>query len=348
VKPAAVALVVLMLLSVVGLYALASVAATPTRSTTTVTEIGVSNRANFTYAATLRPNLLYNTTEIGPGQGTLYTSLVTQLNVSYDYALVLSRTADVSLDAGFTLVLSAPGEWSYTLNQSLVALPANSDVVEVDHSAGVAINVTSTLRTLRTIENETSYSAETYWLNYTPILEATIVTAGGSGLQSLFEPTMSFALTTVQLFPGSLVDSSATGLNSTSTSDTPGRSGELLLAGAAFAALLAATGVAGFVTLRETQRNRSIRAQLREITAPFRDAIAVTGTPPKRQNNIVLADWHDLARVADMLAKPILRWEYTKTTPSRFLFYVLDGSTQYIYLVPREGRPDDEVLAQLQ
>jgi hypothetical protein len=52
-----------------------------------------------------------------------------------------------------------------------------------------------------------------------------------------------------------------------------------------------------------------------------------------------LGTWEGLVRVADMLGKPILRYEQKAPDGEwRYFFYVIDGTTQYAYLLPRKAR----------
>jgi hypothetical protein len=345
-KAVAIAFVILVLASVVAIYATASVAASPVHTAESQSLYSYSGTTAFSYLATLAPNHLYNQSTLGPGQGTLYAAIVRTLNLSYQFSLSISQPATLLLTEGFVLTLAAPHEWNYTLNESVIALPEQTGVEGASATVSTALNVTQLYSFASEIANETHFTPSTYFLNFTASLTA-IVDAAGSPTAYQFAPVLSFAASSVELDPGGLSRSFYVPVNQTHVVTNSGRTDDLDLGAVVSGVLLVGAGITGYLAFRSRGETRSVRREMRRFTEPYRDAIAVTGTPPRGQNLVVVADWMDLVHVADMLAKPILRWEYAKVEPSRHLFYVLDGSTEYVYLVPREGRPDEEVLAEL-
>ncbi len=343
-RAAAVALIILVLAAVASLYALASVAAMPAQQPVSTPYYSYSGTTNFNYLASLRPNILYNQTTLGPGEGILFTNLVASINLSYDFVATFTAASNITLIAGFAVTLAAPSAWNYSLNSSAFVVPQRSMALDDSVSVSTFVNMSTVSRIVATIASETGVVPVQFYLNFTGPLILN-VNSGGHASSYTFSPILSFVIGSSEMTPGPLSSTFAQSVTHDGTVTNTGRNQDLIISGILTAGFVVAAGVAGYYAARP--RPRSTRAQVKEFTEPYRDAIAVTSTPPKRAELVVLADWLDLVHVADMLGKPILHWEWTKSHPTRHLFYVLDYYTQYVYLVPAEGRPDEEILSEL-
>ncbi|MHB8351485.1 MAG: DUF5305 family protein [Thermoplasmata archaeon] len=338
---AAVVAVVLFLLAVPALYAVAVTQESPTEVQLLQGGIDYNGSTNFSYRAYLAPNPLFPPGPLGPGDGTLFEPLVQTLTLNCSYALSVNAPVTVTGSVGYTLL--ADGTlWNLTLNSSATRLPAHSagpgDPLLV--SEATTVNMTETERLLGEVANATGYSPSALLLRLIPSLAFTIMPQAGPVVRLVYAPAFNMTIVNGLILPGPL------------TATNGGRNGTLVvqhppnvrldqeLAIAAAALLLLGGAVAGTVAARQELRERrtsdTVRA-LRKLTAPYQDAIAMTGTPPSTRNVVGLGTWEGLVRVADMLGKPILRYEHDSSAgPTRYFFYVLDGTVQYTYLVPRD------------
>ena len=67
------------------------------------------------------------------------------------------------------------------------------------------------------------------------------------------------------------------------------------------------------------------------LTRPYMEVIAATSSLPKGELQVVMEKWEDLVKVADTLGKPILEFVDKGQGFTRYLFWVLDGQTTYVY-----------------
>jgi Family of unknown function (DUF5305) len=344
VRVLAVVLVVVALAAVVALYNVATVVAAPSSSTTTTPVLAYDEDVQFGYLATLSPNAL-NETAIGPGEGVIYLSLVKNLSVSYNVTLNVTPPATVEFSGGYDLIVSAPGNWNYTFAYAFGHATGYNDITSLTYTEQTYVNLTAIQAFIRAVGNQTGVVLSSYTIYYEATLSATMA-SGGHEVGSVLFPALAFQLTSAELIPGPLGAQTAGGLNETSTVLSPTRGSDLLWALVILAVVLAVLGVVAYLAAVD-RRRPDAKAQLRALTAPYKDAIAVTWTAPKKENVVAIRDWEDLVHVADMLGRPILRYEHWRRDPPRTLFYVLDGSIQYIYLVPIGGRRIEDDLADL-
>ncbi len=345
-KVALVAVVILALASVVALYAVASLDATPATTTSSSSLLNYETTTQFDYVAHLKPNLLYNSSTLGPGQGTLYESLVTSLDLSFTYWLNLSAPSNVAFGGGFELVVSSPGLWNYTLNFSVKNEPAETGITSYEFTDSTGLALPGLYDLVGNITNQTQVSQGSFSVRYTAI-EVGNIDFNGTHVQSFTTPFLNFTFGSGLIVPGPLVATSFGDIPTTVTTTDAGRASNLELATILSIALLVALGAAIYWAWRPRAGQVDIQADLKSLTAPYQDAIATTWTAPQKENVVVLRDWEDIVHVADMLGKPILRYVFRRRDPPRFFYYVLDGPIQYIYLVPREGRPAEEDLNDL-
>jgi hypothetical protein len=345
VKAIQVALVILCLATVVALYNVATVALAPSQSTSSTTVLADAQDVQFNYLAKLSPNAL-NETQIGPGQGVIYLSLVQNLSVWYNFSLNVSPAATVHLAAGYELIVSAPGNWNYTYAYAFSNATAYTGVTAVTASRQAFIDLPAIEGFLRAVQNQTGVTLSSYIIYFEATLSVAVV-SGTYSLASVTFPALGFGLTTTELTPGALSSSTGGSVNTTTTTPIHSRATDQFWSFVILLTVLAATALVAYLAWLDRQRGVDVRAQLRTLTAPYKDAIAVTWTAPKKENIVAIRDWEDLVHVADMLGRPILRYEHWKRDPARTLFYVLDGPVQYIYLVPIGGRRIEDDLADL-
>ncbi|MCI4322527.1 MAG: DUF5305 domain-containing protein [Thermoplasmata archaeon] len=339
-----VVLVALVLGAIVAGYALVSAetAAPPGSSTHDV--VSYQGSAAFNYEATIRPNALQpNGSVLGPGEGPLFATEMTNVNLSVSYTMQAAPSATVELSGGFDLIASGGGVWNYTLNDSFPHVRPVSEEGSATLNESTEVNVAKVLAFFVQVQNQTNYEPVNETLQFVPVVFATIV-GGGLSTEIVPKSVLTFSLESGQWVPTSNVGASSGALTTTSPSSGPNNGEDVEIALGALLLVLAAIGVVGYLEFRAVQRSRreiDVARQLRQFTTPYKDAIADTATPPRNENVVSMYDWEDLVHVADMLGKPILQFRYHRPDDTRHFFYVLDGSVQYVYLVPVDGRSEE-------
>jgi hypothetical protein len=337
-----IALVLLLLLEVPALYGVATSQAQPTTQSVTQPLYNYSDATSFSYAATILPNPLYNGTTLLPGQGTIFLPIVRSLELSYDFSLELSEPSSVIARAGWTTSLDG-GLWNRTLNFSgLGPAVTTSSVSSFSISQNTTLNVSSVLGLIHSIANVTGYNPSSVILEFHPIVYLEMEPAGQSPLSVLYSPQFNMTIGSNAIIPGPAAAASGGSRSSTFVAEVNGVTGQRELAILAATVIGIGAIVAAFLTTRQAivdHRRHVVARTLRQMTAPYQEAIAMTGTPPSNEKMVALGTWEGLVRVADMLGKPILRYEQRAADGEwRYFFYVLDGETQYTYLLPRAAR----------
>lgn len=77
-----------------------------------------TSTATYDYIATLEPNTIYNNkTTLTPEEGTLYTKITKQINITLTYTFHTTIPSDATITHSLTQTLTTTA-WTYTLNQT--------------------------------------------------------------------------------------------------------------------------------------------------------------------------------------------------------------------------------------
>jgi hypothetical protein len=339
------ALVALVLVAVVSVYFLARAAALPRDTLSTSEAIQGTGTSIFTYNASLRPNLLFNATYAGPDQGELFPQLVLGINLSYQFTLNLSAPASTVVYATDALVVSTPA-WNYTLIPSAERTRSFPSTPLVQDSQSLDMNLTASLQRVGMINNQTGYLPPAMVFRYATQL---VYEVNGSGQDSVhtFSPSFNLTYTNAVILHGNRSFSSQWYVNV--TAPVPDTSvGPYLAASASLTAgSLLGVGILAYLEVRPLPPRPRTRedeeARLKAEIGAYRDAVAETLTLPHKENIVVVRDWMDVVRAADMLGKPILHLRNDSEGQVRHLFYVVDGAIQYVYLRSVEAPPEPPI-----
>ncbi|HEV2166168.1 MAG TPA: DUF5305 family protein [Thermoplasmata archaeon] len=334
-KVRTVLLVVLLLGAVVSVYFLVRADTQPRGLTTTSTALSGNATLTFDFNATLLPNTLYNSTHVGPAQTTtLFPALVRSLNLSYTFALNVTPPSSTALIAHEALVASTAA-WNDTLVPSSGETTTFSDVPSLSVAQHLTLNLTSANQRFSTIANETKYSPSSITIGYYADIFY-VVSHGGVQSGHLLSTSFNLTYTNVLLTTGNRTFSQPWTYNVSSVGPNPSYGPDLDAAGAITAAVFLGIGVLAYLSIfppaRLSARPKSEEAELDAILGPYRDAVAETLSLPHKENIVVMKEWMDVVRAADMLAKPILHLKSEVEGRTRHIFYVVDGAIQYVYL----------------
>jgi hypothetical protein len=341
-------LVALLLAAVVGVYFLAAAEGLPTTQQVTTIDSAFNATTSFTYRAPITPNLLFpNQTEITPGHGNLFTSMVNRVTLSFTYSLNLTSAEAVGLSVSQSLVASTPG-WNWTVNASSTGLPAPpTTTAKTTGSASMVVNLTTLLKNFRTISNETEYNPNSFVLHYTAFVLATISAPNG-GATVLSEPSLNLSYSGSYFAPGNLTFHQGGVVSALTESPITSTGFYRALAATVVALLLLGLAVVGYLEWAERRgppRPVDPEAEVSKLTEPYKDAIAMTLSLPHRENIVVMKGWEDLIHAADMLSKPVLHLENRVEGEVRHIFYVVDGAVQYVFIYGTTGRDAEQTPA---
>lgn len=289
-----------------------------------------SQSGTYTYVAQLAPNVLYNTTELTQGNGTLFTAITNWVNLTFIYHAETTPRTNLTSTAVFSVTLES-SVWSKLLFTSTLTLPPrNSNALSFTETYD--LNVAQIVTLAQTVEAQTGFFPSSYSVLLTPTI-STAVTIGDNGVGLFFAPTLNLTFASDQIQPGSLA-TQASGAYGLPGGSSPNDSTDLFswasLPYWALVGSLALLTVAGVYTFR----GRGARApDLETLMRPYREAIVNVSVRPAATEVVRVRDWEDLVKVADTLGRPILRVVRAgkEEEALRSSFYVLLGTTAYVY-----------------
>jgi hypothetical protein len=291
-----------------------------------------TQKGSYDYVATLRPNLLYNTTLLRKGEGTLFTPITRTINVTFTYELEVDKPAAMDFRETYTVMLSSEA-WNRTMHQSQTKT-ITKEGQELVLTRSFQFNITEVMNLIRRIEEEIGYRAPRYKIEIRPVIEGNL-TALGEKAAVRFLPFLNLTITPDIRGEGGRITIEGTDYGQrgvankmvTSQDDVTIRNRQISYV--ALASSLTALSASLWFTKRPAKR--SPEQELQRVTQPYREVIARTNTPPKGQRVIAMESWEDLVKVADTLGKPVLYFINRAEAGEEHLFYVLDGPTCYIY-----------------
>lgn len=336
-KVAAIGLVVLLFVAAfAGYWSLEAARPTSVASTPLFT---YEQTGRYTYVAALANNTLYNTSTLTPGNGTLFTTITSWVNLSFTYRLTVSHVANAGINMLMTIAVETP-VWTKTLG-TVGATAYVVDGITGTVSASYALNVSNVTGLVASIEKQTGYQPSAYSVELSPSIGASVV-VGTNGTSFNYLDPLTLNFSAGQITPSHLF-ASQFGSYSPGGGDPTVRTFPVLPVGILTGAL-AGIAVLGYLTYRSYRRDAG--PDLEAITRPFQEAIVDTATPPPAGSRVEVPTWTDLVKVADTLGVPILRVRSGggASSDGRALFYVLSDGLAYVYrygaaVVPRATVP---------
>lgn len=296
----------------------------------------VTEEGTYDYVATMSNNSLYSSSRLGPGDGTLFSALVSWVNVTFTYQLTADVAINASSNAVLSVDLSSPA-WSRHLAVVVNATGVHSGSAE-SMVLTYAVDVSAVRALAESIQAETGYFAPSYAVYLSPSVGTTLWLETWS-TRITFGPTFGLNFTGEQIVPTNLTSSLTQPLGPPGAAASAS-GGSSWLAWVAIAASLVSAAAALLVGARwYAQRSAGRALDLDRMLRPYREAIVTTENAPTGDSLVAVANWEDLVRVADTAGRPILRPAPIGpdgTPEPGLLFYVLVDATVYSYSF--EGR----------
>jgi len=151
-----------------------------------------SHKGVYDYKAQLKPNILYGSTVIGPGEGTLYTRILKYVNFTFNYHFNIEKNSSIILRYSFKTILSSPKGWSKILSSTPnVTERFIGKVAEI--STKFKLNLTEIKVLLSDVSDETGSFSDRYYIEYIPRIN--VLASNDEGLvDSFFTPKLTLTL----------------------------------------------------------------------------------------------------------------------------------------------------------
>lgn len=320
-------LIIFVILTIIALATFYVVHQTPTEETETMTLCTYESAADYDYTALVQtPNLVYgNKSLIGPEDGTLYTRLVRHINLTLTYEFTADQPpTHVQITYTITQTLRASA-WTYEIGRTAPTTTSQTQI-QVPIST---INKTELDRIKTEMDAETGASTTTYTLEVKPTFNVRANTTAGKIVQ-VFTPTITVSfqrtdkgdVTTIE----PLYQAKTGALTETQTLT---RQNVIYQRYASYILITTAMAGLAFSTLFHIKTKPKIGKPIEKIMAPYKDLIVETAEAPKTltQTTITVKDLKELAKIAGILAKPIMHMAKEK----EHTFYIIDNNMTYQY-----------------
>jgi hypothetical protein len=313
---------ILTLISIITIY---TVYQTPTEETTINTLCSYISTATYDYTAILEHNTIYNNiTILKPNEGTIYTKITRQINLTLTYTFQATIPADTAITYSLIQTLKT-GTLSHQINTT-TQTTTNQTQIQITIPRIIKGELDPIIAKLAT---ETGVSTSTYYsMDITPTFTILANTTAGQ-IHELFTPTLTIEFQhTDQGDITTIGDLYQTKAGEITENQTITRQDVINQRNASY--ILTTISVAGlffssyFYT--KTKPPTLPKKQIEKLIASHKELIAkTTQQPPETKTTIEMETLEDLAKIAEILARPILH----TTDGEEHTFYIIDGDTKY-------------------
>jgi len=314
-------------LTVIAFLTVYAVHQTPTEETVTQILCTYTSTATYDYTAILQtPNIIYNNKTIlkPEDQTPIYTRLTRQINLTLTYNFEASLPTETQITYTITQTLKTTA-WTY---QIYTEPPTTTSQTQIQITLP-PITKTTLDQIKNKIDAETGTTTTTYTLEITPTFTVKANTSAGQ-IHQTFTPTLTVTFQrtekgeTTSLEP---LQQTKTGrITQTQTITHPEAVNQRYMAYSLTA--LALSGLAFSTYFHNKTKPKTPKKPIEKLMAPHKDLIAeTTQKPPTTQTTIEVKTLEDLAKIAEILAKPILH----TIEAEQHTFYIIDNNIKYQY-----------------
>ena len=304
----------------------------PTQETQTTTLCSYKHTGTYNYTAELKPNLIYNkTTLTSEDNATLYTAIVEYINLTFTYAFTCNPEPENStLEHQIIIQLESPGKWIKTLTDAEA-----QETLKLSGSLNftMQVNHTRVKELVDSIDKETGTRSTTYNIKIKPAIHV-VANITTKTIDETFTPELTVAFKTEaekgnyiaienpnQTKPGKITETEQVPLPEVESQRT---------ASYIATALTAITlTISTFLYMKykpPTPPSLMAEKRIKKLIDPYKELIAkTTQKPPETKTTIEMETLEDLAKIAEILARPILHTTHEK----EHTFYIIDNNTKY-------------------
>jgi len=294
------------------------------------------HKGTYDYKANLLSNTIYNRTNLRPGEGTLYTAIVEQIDLNFKYSFASNPQAvNFTVSRKLSVSLESPDKWNRTLTDEeawdLLQL-------EEDELVSMMINETKIMLIIERIEEETGISVSEYNLNVRPEIHVEADLAGRK-IEETFIPELKISFITggdkgnyiemnelVHSEPGEIKEESQVLISGVEDKRA------ISIVAMVITPIALVASVYQYLSVRpETPTSKKIE----KLVSQYEELITEsTQGSPKTRVKIDIETLEDLAKTAEILARPIIHHSG--------VFYVLDGDVKYQFSTPVTADVEEE------
>ena len=332
-KIAKISLIIFAILTAASAFAIYHAYQLPIYETQINTICSYQHNGTYNYVAKLKPNFIYNKTTLNPGEGTLYTAIVEYVNLTFNYAFTCDpKSENITLNHEIEIQIESPGRWLRTLQPTEA-----QEILKITGNLNWTMQVNSTkIRQLVEAIDKEIYGitrSTTYNINIKPKIHVT-ANINTQTIDETFTPELTIAFKT-EAEKGNYI--AIEKLNQTKQSKiTETRQIPLLqvqtqrtISQIATAITATALTISAFLYIKykpPSPPTITAEKRLKKLTDPYKELIAkTTQKPPKTETTIEVESIEDLAKIAEILARPILH----ATEAEEHIFYIIDNDTKY-------------------
>jgi hypothetical protein len=313
---------ILTLTSIITIY---TVYQTPTEETTINTLCTYTSTATYDYTAILEHNTIYNNiTILKPNEGTLYTKITRQINLTLAYTFYATLPTDTTITYSLTQTLKT-GTLSHQINTT-TPTTTNQTLIRITIPRIIKGELDPIITKLAA---ETGVSTSTYYsMDITPTFTISANTTVGQ-IYQLFTPTLTIEFQhTDQGDITTIGDLYQTKTGEITENQTITR--EDIINQRYESYILITLSIAGlffssYFYIKTKPKTEQI--PLEKIIAPYKDLIIEAKEPPKTTPETTIINVEtikELAKTAEILAKPIIL-----TRKPRPTLTIIDQNTIY-------------------
>lgn len=299
----------------------------PTQEETVSTLCTYSSTAEYDYEAMLGPNTIYdNRTVLGPDEGTLYTALTKQINITLAYAFEANLPANAQITYSLQQILQSAA-WQYEV-KALPQAMTNQTQIKLELPP---FNRTELEATKTQIEEETGTISGNYSFQIVPIFTANANTSAGS-IHQTFSPILTIEVGRTSQGNTITVENLHQQQTDAITQDKVVTHDEVVYeryATYAFSAF-SIVGLA-FSAFRYTKVHALIKgSDTDKLIVPYKDLVIEAKEIPEFSEDTLIIEvknLEELAKAAEILARPI----FYIHNDAEHTFYVFDADMTYIY-----------------
>jgi len=314
------------ILTIVALMTCYVVHQTPLEEAKTKTLCTYEGTADYNYLALIKtPNLVYeNKSVIGPEYQTLYTRLVRHINLTLTFSFNVDQPlTGVQINYTITRILKAPA-WTHKIDKTELNITSRTRIQISLPTIDKAL-----LDQLKAeIDAEVGGTSTTaYSLEISPTFTIRANTTAGK-IFHVFTPTLTVSFQKTE--KGEIIVIEPLHQSSTGSLVETEKLTHKEVVGQRYASyVLIAAALAGltFSTFFHAKTKPKIGKALEKVIAPYRDLVIETLEIPKTlpPTTITVKDLKELAKIAEILAKPILHM----AEKQEHTFYIIDEDVMY-------------------
>lgn len=290
-----------------------------------------THTGEYDYQIYLKPNSLFNTTVLYPGQGTYFKKLVDHINMSFTYEFFATQTSAIQGTYKITAQIQT-SLWSKDF-VIVPTTPFTSNTNQAKFTINFPLNTTIYQNYVSKINEETGTAAQTPVLIIKTMVLLSAETTTDN-INEVFSPSIQIPLSgDIIAIDGDLITTQPGAIEKPEQVYQPAVENQRN--SWTQSSLVLSIVLVGFVAVTKTDKEaiKTITHQINKIKKKYREWLVEIDNPPKMLlgiENVTTKSLEDLIKTSEELGKPLL---YHSSPDNKIhTFYVLDDTIHYQYV----------------